>query len=92
MAAKLLEEFTQFALKGNAIDMAVGVVVGTAFNKIVDSMVNDLVMPPLGIVIGGVDFKDLLWVLKPAVVAGGKVVTPGWRSATGSFATRSSNF
>lgn len=76
MAAKLLEEFAQFALKGNAIDMAVGVVVGTAFNKIVDSVVNDLVMPPLGIAIGGVDFQDLLWVLKPAVTAGGKVVSP----------------
>ncbi|MGD9897259.1 MAG: large-conductance mechanosensitive channel protein MscL [Candidatus Methylacidiphilaceae bacterium] len=74
MATKLLEEFTQFALKGNAIDMAVGVVVGTAFNKIVDSMVNDLIMPPLGIAIGGIDFKDLTWVLKPAVTEAGKVI------------------
>ncbi|MDD4932319.1 MAG: large conductance mechanosensitive channel protein MscL [Methylacidiphilaceae bacterium] len=85
MAAKLLEEFKQFALKGNAIDMAVGVVVGTAFNKIVDSMVNDLVMPALGIAIGGVDFKDLLWVLKPAVTAGGKVVSPEVAIRYGQF-------
>ena len=82
---KLLEEFQQFALKGNAIDMAVGVVVGTAFNKIVDSMVNDLLMPPLGILIGGVDFKDLLWLLKPAVTAGGKVVTPEVAIRYGQF-------
>ncbi|MDD2677189.1 MAG: large-conductance mechanosensitive channel protein MscL [Methylacidiphilaceae bacterium] len=85
MAVKLIEEFKQFALKGNAIDMAVGVVVGTAFNKIVDSMVNDLIMPPLGIAIGGVDFKDLLWVLKPAVTAGGKVVSPEVAIRYGQF-------
>ena len=85
MAGKLLEEFKQFALKGNAIDMAVGVVVGTAFNKIVDSMVNDLIMPPLGIAIGGVDFKDLLWVLKPAVIEGGKVATPETAIRYGQF-------
>ncbi len=85
MAGKLLEEFTQFALKGNVIDMAVGVVVGTAFNKIVDSMVNDLVLPPLGLAIGGVDFKDLLWMLKPAVTAGGKVVSPEVAIRYGQF-------
>ncbi|VVM07743.1 large-conductance mechanosensitive channel protein MscL [Methylacidimicrobium tartarophylax] len=85
MAVQLIAEFKQFALKGNAIDMAVGVVVGTAFNKIVDSMVNDLIMPPLGIAIGGVDFKDLLWVLKPAVTAGGKVVSPEVAIRYGQF-------
>ncbi|QSR84416.1 large conductance mechanosensitive channel protein MscL [Methylacidimicrobium sp. B4] len=85
MAGRLLEEFRQFALKGNAIDMAVGVVVGTAFNKIVDSMVNDLFLPPLGIAVGGVDFKDLLWVLKPAVTAGGKVVSPEVAIRYGQF-------
>ncbi len=53
------KEFKQFAVKGNAIDMAVGVIVGGAFGKIVTSIVNDLIMPPIGWLIGGVNFKDL---------------------------------
>ena len=64
---KFLTEFKQFAVKGNAIDMAVGVIIGGAFGKIVTSIVNDLIMPPIGVVIGGVDFKDLKWVMKEAV-------------------------
>ncbi|QDQ41363.1 large conductance mechanosensitive channel protein MscL [Methylacidiphilum kamchatkense] len=60
-----LKEFKEFAFKGNAIDMAVGVVVGTAFNQIVSSFVNDIIMPPLGVLIGGVDFKNLQLVLVP---------------------------
>ncbi len=62
-----LTEFKQFAVKGNAIDMAVGVIIGGAFGKIVTSIVNDLIMPPIGWLIGGVDFKDLKVVLKDAV-------------------------
>lgn len=54
-----LKEFKQFAVKGNAVDMAVGVIIGGAFGKIVSSIVNDLIMPPIGWLIGGVDFKDL---------------------------------
>ena len=61
-----IEELKQFAAKGNAVDMAVGILVGGAFTKIVNSIVSDLLMPPLGMVIGGVDFKDLKVVLKPA--------------------------
>ncbi len=57
--SKFLTEFKQFAVKGNAIDMAVGVIIGGAFGKIVSSVVNDLIMPPIGWLIGGVDFKDL---------------------------------
>ena len=57
--SKFLQEFKDFAVKGNAIDMAVGVIVGGAFGKIVTSIVNDLIMPPVGWLIGGVDFKDL---------------------------------
>lgn len=64
---KFLTEFKQFAVKGNAIDMAVGVIIGGAFGKIVTSIVNDLIMPPIGVIIGGVDFKDLKWVMKEAV-------------------------
>ena len=54
-----LQEFKAFAVKGNAIDMAVGVIIGGAFGKIVTSIVNDLIMPPIGWLIGGVNFKDL---------------------------------
>ena len=64
---KFLTEFKQFAVKGNAIDMAVGVIIGGAFGKIVTSIVNDIIMPPIGWFIGGVDFKDLKVVLKDAV-------------------------
>lgn len=57
--SKFLQEFKAFAVKGNAIDMAVGVIIGGAFGKIVTSIVSDLIMPPVGWIIGGVDFKDL---------------------------------
>ncbi len=59
------KEFKEFAVKGNAIDLAVGVVIGTAFGKIVTSLVNDLIMPTVGVLTGGVDFKDYFLVLKP---------------------------
>lgn len=55
----LLSEFKEFAVKGNMIDMATGIIIGASFNKIVDSLVNDVIMPPLGFLIGGVDFKHL---------------------------------
>jgi large conductance mechanosensitive channel len=55
----LLTEFKDFALKGNVVDLAVGVIIGAAFGKIVDSLVNNVLMPPIGYVIGGVNFKDL---------------------------------
>lgn len=62
----LLKEFKEFAVKGNVIDLAVGVIIGGAFGKIVSSFVNDVVMPPIGLLVGGVDFKDLNLVLKDA--------------------------
>ena len=65
--AKFIEDFKAFALKGNVVDMAVGVIIGGAFGKIVTSVVNDIIMPPIGILVGGVDFKDLKLVLKDAV-------------------------
>jgi len=58
-----VSEFKEFAVKGNAIDLAVGVVIGAAFGKIVSSLVGDIVMPPLGMAIGGVNFTDLKWTL-----------------------------
>ncbi|HIA35837.1 MAG TPA: large-conductance mechanosensitive channel protein MscL [Flavobacteriales bacterium] len=62
---KILNEFREFALKGNMFDMAVGIIIGAAFNKIVSSLVEDMFMPPLGYVIGRVDFKDLAYELQP---------------------------
>lgn len=61
-----VKEFKEFAIKGDAIDMAMGIIVGAAFSKIVSSMVTDVIMPPIGLLIGGVDFKNLKVVLKAA--------------------------
>lgn len=55
----MLKEFREFAVKGNVVDMAVGIIIGAAFGKIVNSLVNDVIMPPLGLAIGGMDFSDL---------------------------------
>lgn len=57
--SKIIKEFKEFAIKGNAIDMAVGVIIGAAFGKIVSSIVSDIIMPPIGWLIGGMDFTDL---------------------------------
>ncbi len=59
----MMKEFKDFAVKGNAIDMAVGIIVGAAFGKVVSSVVNDLIMPPIGKLLGGVDFTNLLFTL-----------------------------
>ena len=63
----LINEFKAFAVRGNVVDMAVGIVIGAAFGKIVSSFVDGLIMPPLGLLIGGVDFSDLAIVLKDAI-------------------------
>ena len=63
----MVKEFKEFAVKGNVIDMAVGIIIGAAFGKIVSSFVGDLIMPPLGVLIGGVDFSSLVVTLKEAV-------------------------
>jgi large conductance mechanosensitive channel len=65
----LWQEFKDFAVKGNAIDLAVGVVIGAAFGGVVKSLVDDVIMPPLGFLTGGVDFKDKVIHLKPQVLA-----------------------
>jgi len=62
----MMSEFKKFAMRGNVVDMAVGIVIGGAFGKIVSSFVNDVLMPPIGMLMGGVDFKDLAVVLKAA--------------------------
>ncbi|QDH79513.1 large-conductance mechanosensitive channel protein MscL [Echinicola soli] len=67
-----VQEFKKFALKGNVVDLAVAVIIGGAFGKIVTSLVNDVVMPPIGLALGGTNFKELMVVLKePSVTADG---------------------
>ena len=65
---RFIQEFKEFAVKGNAMDMAVGIILGAAFNKIVTSIVQDIVMPPIGMMLGNVDFKNLQVVLKEAAL------------------------
>lgn len=63
----MMQEFKAFAMRGNVVDMAVGIIVGGAFGKIVSSFVADVIMPPIGLLLGGVDFSDLVITLKEAV-------------------------
>jgi large conductance mechanosensitive channel len=62
----IVKEFKDFAIKGSAVDMAVGIIIGASFGKIISSLVNDMIMPPLGLLIGGADFKNLKIILKAA--------------------------
>jgi large conductance mechanosensitive channel len=62
----VISEFKEFAMRGNVIDLAVGVVIGAAFGKIVSGFVENIIMPPIGLLLGGVSFDELKWVLKPA--------------------------
>ena len=71
---KFMEEFKAFAMRGNVVDMAVGVVVGGAFGKITNSLVNDIIMPAVSMLTGGINFSDWKWVLKEAVVENGEEV------------------
>ena len=70
----MMKEFKEFAVKGNVVDMAVGIIIGAAFSKIVSSFVGDVIMPPIGLALGGVDFSDLAFILKEAVVEAPAVV------------------
>ncbi|MBP6334560.1 MAG: large-conductance mechanosensitive channel protein MscL [Bacteroidia bacterium] len=81
----LLTEFKTFINKGNAIDLAVGVVIGAAFGKIVNSIVSDLVMPPIGLLIGGVNFTDIKFILKAATIDAAGVAIPEVALRVGSF-------
>ncbi|WP_292083797.1 MULTISPECIES: large-conductance mechanosensitive channel protein MscL [unclassified Brevundimonas] len=67
----LLTEFREFAARGNVVDLAVGVIIGASFGKIVTSLVDQVIMPPIGLLLGKVDFAHLEWVLKPADAAAG---------------------
>lgn len=70
----MLQEFKKFAMRGNVVDMAVGIIIGGAFGKIVSSFVGDLIMPVIGVLVGGVNFADLKFVLKEAQTVGETVV------------------
>ncbi|MBD5267244.1 MAG: large-conductance mechanosensitive channel protein MscL [Bacteroides sp.] len=82
---KFLTEFKEFAMKGNVIDMAVGVIIGGAFGKIVTSLVNDVIMPVVGVATGGLDFKEHKWILKEAVMNGDEIVSPEVAMTYGMF-------
>ena len=66
----MLEEFKKFAMRGSVVDLAIGVIIGAAFGKIVDSLVKDLIMPPVGLLLGKVDFANLFWVLRDGAPPG----------------------
>ena len=80
-----LQDFKAFAMKGNVIDMAVGVIIGGAFGKIVSSIVADIIMPPIGLLVGGVNFTDLKWVMKPAVIKDGEEIAAAVTLNYGNF-------
>ena len=64
----MLKDFKEFAMRGNVVDMAVGIIIGAAFGKIIASLVNDVIMPPIGLLVGGIDFKQIVITMKDAVM------------------------
>lgn len=87
-----LQEFKTFAMKGNVVDMAVGIIIGGAFGKIVSSLVSDIIMPPLGLLIGGMNFKNLVIHLKPAGVDAAGNATQAVNINYGNFIQTSLDF
>ncbi|MEI7896824.1 MAG: large-conductance mechanosensitive channel protein MscL [bacterium] len=84
---KILTEFKEFAMRGNVIDLAVGVIIGAAFGKVVGSLVNDIIMPPIGVLVGGMDFKSLAFTIREAVTdpATGKIAREAVTLKYGNF-------
>ena len=84
---KFFQEFKEFAMRGNVVDMAVGVIIGGAFGKIVTSLVNDIIMPGIGVLTGGANFSEFKFVLKQAVVDGSTqdIITPEVAITWGAF-------
>jgi large conductance mechanosensitive channel len=80
----MLKEFREFAVRGNVIDLAVGVIIGAAFGTVVTSLVNDVIMPPIGLALGGVDFSSLFIVLKQGTKAAGPYMTPAEAKLAGA--------
>lgn len=87
----MLKEFKEFAIKGNAVDMAVGIIIGAAFGGIVTSLVKDIIMPPIGVVTGGLDFSNKFMVLKEAP-GGGVFATPLEAAKAGAVTWNYGNF
>jgi len=81
----IIKEFKAFAMRGNVIDMAVGIIIGGAFGKIVSSLVNDVIMPPIGLLIGGVNFTDIKITLKAAATAADGSQIPAVTMQIGNF-------
>lgn len=77
----MLREFREFALKGSVVDLAVGVIIGAAFGTIVSSLVDDVIMPPIGLLLAGIDFSSLKWVLREAMPAVGAEGAAGYIAA-----------
>ena len=83
----MLKEFKEFAVKGNMIDLAVGIIIGVAFGKIIASLVSDLIMPPIGLLLGGMNFTDIHITMKDAITdpATGKILKEAVNLRIGSF-------
>lgn len=81
----LFKEFKEFTMRGNVLDLAVGVIIGAAFGKIVSAFVDKVIMPPIGIILGKVNFADLKLVLQTAVTQGDKVISPEVAIGYGAF-------
>lgn len=88
----MLDAFKKFAFKGNVLDMAVGIIIGAGFSTMVKSLVDNVVMPPLGFLMGGVDFSDKKITLKPEIVEDGEVVTEAVMIKYGQFINDSISF
>ncbi len=82
---KFFQEFKEFAVKGNVMDMAIGVVIGGAFGKIVTSLVSDIIMPVISAITGGLSFTDWKWVIREAVMNGEEIVKPEVALTWGNF-------
>ena len=82
---KLLKEFKEFAMRGNVVDLAVGIIIGAAFTTIVNSLVKDVIMPPLGMATGGVDFADKKLVMREEAREGERVIRPAVVLSYGNF-------
>jgi len=89
---KWLNDFKTFAMRGNVLDMAVGIIIGGAFGKIVSSLVADVIMPPIGMLVGGINFTEWKIVLHHALIEEGQVVKPGVTMNIGNFIQTISDF
>jgi large conductance mechanosensitive channel len=88
----MLKEFKAFALRGNVLDLAVGIIIGAAFGTVVKSLVDDVIMPPVGLAMGNVDFANLLWVIKPGLKAPPPYATLADAQAAGAVTINYGNF